>query len=227
MLIFELDSKNQSQFVVTNVNKKTVSNDFSARLYELSTGNTIQAVTYDDLSEGATSLPFSFPTMGVEYGLSIFTTTAQTMNFSGNNSIVRVSGTLPKGLLHCRNMFKNAAYMTYVDESIFSNCVDVKDFSYAFYRCLSLSTIPAGIFSTCSAAKTLDSTFMGCSAIHDIPATLLDACNVNDMYYAFANCSGITGAVPEYWTNAAIAGSRCFWNCTGAANYNSIPATWK
>ena len=79
-------------------------------------------------------------------------------------------------------------------------------FNYCFARNPNLTTIPANLFE-----------YNKNSATHFL--------------YTFRECSGITSAVPDLWNTSKYPkvqyGNGCFTGCTKAANYTSIPSSWK
>lgn len=225
MLVIDVDANLYPTFTISNIANDTTSDDFLVEVLDAG-GECYNRIGHYDIKDSDRSITFTIKA-GDKSKIHISCSSIKTMDVNGNGCITSVSGVMPSGLIHCRNMFKNCYSLKTVDKYIFSGLSDVNDFSYAFYRCSDLIEVPYGLFDGCVSAKTFDSCFMGCDNIASIPATLFDQCDVVDVSYAFANCKGITGNVPSLWDKPSIQGNRCFWNCNNAANYSEIPTMWK
>lgn len=106
------------------------------------------------------------------------------------------------------------------------NSSTLKTMTSTFAQCDSIKELPN---INCENLESMRNTFAGCGSITSIPEGFLDNCpNVTDVRYAFKDCSGITGNVPELWKLEQITKyDRCFAGCVNASNYNDIPNDWK
>ena len=82
--------------------------------------------------------------------------------------------------------------------------VDVTDFSYVFYRCYALKSLPfnantnKGLFSGCEKATTFAYAFGDCTGLTEpIPVKIIDGCpNVTNVQRMFGGCTKMTGSIP-------------------------------
>ena len=134
----------------------------------------------------------------------------------GANKIIEITQWGETGLEgiylgNCRNLRKIAS----PTENSFKN---ITEFSYTFYGCTGLTSIPENLFANCP--------------------------NVTDFYGTFAECTDLTGnAIPlwervegyenldfediDAWMETNPRGEGCYYNCTKLNNYNNIPMYWK
>ena len=114
------------------------------------------------------------------------------------------------------NDFRGVSELIYVSENLFSNCTKVTDFSWAFYNCTGLTSIPANLFSNNTAVTNFSWTFFMCSGLTGNVPTDTDGTPIYNR-----SGEGKDGyAVVTNYTD-------CFANCTGLTDYNSIPEDWK
>lgn len=130
--------------------------------------------------------------------------------------------------------FRNHYYATAFPENMISNernpLLTILSLAFLYFGSGSNAPIvlTKNVLAGCSNITNMDRTFEA-SGITAIENGALDGLgNVANFQRCFYNCNKITGDVPELWNmypNAS--GSGCFAGCTNAANYNSIPASWK
>lgn len=97
---------------------------------------------------------------------------------------------------------------------------DVTNFSYVFYRCKGLTSLPynantnTGLFSNCTAATTFAYAFAYCSNLSgELPPKLIDGCpNVRSVAGILGYCSKLKGSIP----NGMFAGLTKLTNVTEA-----------
>lgn len=151
------------------------------------------------------------------------------------------------------SLFYNCPQFTYLPETLLKNCINVNYMLRAFSGCgitvipemllnsctkltnamylfqnTNITTIPSNLFVNNPLIETFYSAFSNC-LITSIPLTLFDSCqNVKSFWSTFRNCKSITSAVPELWNRTNVEDSSgCFYGCTKATNYSSIPAEWR
>ena len=108
--------------------------------------------------------------------------------FRGAISITNVSG-----------LFRSAGGITVIPETLFEDCVNLEDVSFAFWE-QAITTVPLNLFYYNDKIKIFEQTF------RDNP---------------------ITSRVPELWMRYPNAiSSACFSGVTGADNGSTIPDTW-
>jgi hypothetical protein len=162
--------------------------------------------------------------------------------FAGSPAIETAAGVMsynshlteiPAGLLDPLQNLKtapgfNSLGITTLPEYLFVNCPDIDTFDNLCYSSTSFREIPADLFSYNPGATSFQGAF-GRTAIEEIPADLFDDCPLaSNFRQCFADCTSLTGAVPELWVQFPAAdGTECFRGCTGAANYADIPDEWK
>ena len=90
----------------------------------------------------------------------------------------------------CRNLRKIAS----PTENSFKN---ITDFSYTFFGCTGLTSIPEDLFANCPNVTKFLYTFDGCTGLTSIPEDLFANCpNVTNFSYTFGSCTGLT-SIPE------------------------------
>lgn len=130
--------------------------------------------------------------------------------------------------------FRSCTALLSINADFFHDLSSVDlNFGGAFESCSALVSIPAKILAPiANRCKYLNNIFRYCSALTSIPASLFDGVpNTSGVNFssAFTNCSAVTSAVPELWVTHSNAthDSYTFMGCTSAANYSSIPSTWR
>ncbi len=128
--------------------------------------------------------------------------------------------------------FNGCTLLKSIPSGLFKNFTRVTTFELCFAGCTSLAEIPEDIFGNCISVKTYKMCFNKCSSILSVPENMFDGSpNVLDFHACFYRCSKITTNLPKLWTRTNFPDSSyysyCFYGCTSAANYASIPADWK
>ncbi|MFJ1328155.1 leucine-rich repeat protein [Capnocytophaga canimorsus] len=99
----------------------------------------------------------------------------------------------------------------------------IRDFSWTFYNCTNLTSIPTGLFNKNVNVTFFFGCFYGCSNLTSIPTGLFDKnVNVTNFTACFYNCTNLT-SIPTglFDKNVNVTSfSSCFYNCT---NLTSIP----
>lgn len=126
------------------------------------------------------------------------------------------------------SVFANCDIITSIPVDLFRYNVNVITFHYAFSYCYDLASIPADLFKYNVNASGFIGVFRY-SVITSIPLLLFSNTLIPSYFnYAFKGCANINTAVPELWnTHPGSSGQDCFYGCTGAPNYASIPELWK
>ena len=114
----------------------------------------------------------------------------------------------------------------------------ITDFSYGFYGCESLTSIPEKLFANCPNVTNFEGTFASCTSLTSIPSTLFANClNVTNFIGTFYECTGLTGEPIKLWERVPNGstndyegipdGKGCYYNATGLNNYENIPEYWR
>ena len=114
----------------------------------------------------------------------------------------------------------------------------ITDFSYGFYGCKSLTSIPEDLFANCPNVTTFEETFYGCKSLTSIPENLFANCSkVTVFRETFRDCTGLTGEPIKLWgrvlngsTNGYKGtpdGEGCYCDATELNNYENIPEYWR
>ena len=124
--------------------------------------------------------------------------------------------------------FYYCSSLTSIPAGLFSNNPNVTSFRYCFERCSSLTTIPAGLFSNNPNVTSFNGCFYECSSLTSIPTGLFDNNpNVTDFRYCFVFCSGLT-SIPEglFSNNPNVTNfSECFYYCSNLTPVVQIGST--
>jgi len=153
--------------------------------------------------------------------------------------------------------FMRGTRITSIPSDIFDFSPSATTFTDTFSTITTLTTVPNGLFNNVPTATTFASCFFGCTALTSVPSTLFDNnINVVNFSGTFRNCrsltnvlqftnntnvtifnnvynmsstaNALTGTAPELWNRTPTpSGTDAFNNCTGLANFASIPLNWK
>lgn len=117
--------------------------------------------------------------------------------------------------------------------------------AHLFYKCSSLSAIPAGLFDdNCTEAVQFTRSFYHCSSLSAVPTGLFDNCTaITDFIQCFEGCTSLAGETPytmvdgkkvRLWERSPKNGfskvytrASCFNGCTKLSDYAEIPDDWK
>ena len=108
----------------------------------------------------------------------------------------------------------------------------VTDANGMFSYCFALTSIPAS-WEGLGAVTTANSMFAGCVSLTNCGTIFTGLAMVTNVMHLFRECTGMQGdihALYVYLSTKPIAISAfmyCFRNCTQAAGYDLIPASWK
>ena len=118
----------------------------------------------------------------------------------------------------------------------------VTDFSYCFYGCTGLTSIPSDLFANNPEVTDFSHCFDNCTGLTSIPSDLFaNNTKVTKFNYCFFRCTGLTSSTPLdndgtplYNRSEGKEGylvvthhSDCFYGCTLMSDYSSIPRDWK
>ena len=96
--------------------------------------------------------------------------------------------------------FYRCESLTSIPEKLFANCPNVTDFTLTFEYCTSLTSIPEDLFASCPNVKTFLKTFGGCTSLTSIPENLFANClKVTNFVGTFYECTGLTGEPIKLW----------------------------
>lgn len=122
--------------------------------------------------------------------------------------------------------FYKCIALTSIPAGLFDKCTTVKNFDNCFYGCITLISIPEGLFDNCTEVISFYGCFNGCITLISIPHGLFDNCTKATQFWGcFYNCSNITSVLPTLWISHSFSdGGLCFYNCTKATNYAEAKA---
>lgn len=181
------------------------------RLFSLSfNGSTISGIDDEAFKDGE-----SITTLG-----SLFYNCSQ---------LLAVPETLLKTCINVTYMLRAFAGtgITAIPETLLYSCTKLTNAMYLFQN-TNITSIPTNLFINNPLIETFYFAFSNC-LITSIPSTLFDSCqNVKTFTSTFRNCKSITSAVPTLWDRTNVEDSTgCFYGCTKATNYSSIPSEWR
>lgn len=148
------------------------------------------------------------------------------------------------------NMFVGCTSLKALPEKLFANNPLIESFEGTFAECTSLETIPEKLFSAIGTKTTsivFSYCFYGCRALKSIPAGLFDTVRrISFVDCCFAGCASLTGESPYTMIgdekihlyereqgddfpripSNKSAHIGCFAGCTGLTDYATMPAEW-
>ena len=96
--------------------------------------------------------------------------------------------------------FYGCESLTSIPEKLFANCPNVTNFEGTFASCTSLTSIPSTLFANCPNVTDFKCTFYGCTGLTSIPENLFANCpNVTNFRGTFYECTGLTGEPIKLW----------------------------
>ena len=96
--------------------------------------------------------------------------------------------------------FYGCESLTSIPEDLFANCPNVTTFEETFCYCKSLTSIPEKLFANCPNVTTFADTFYRCKSLTSIPENLFANClNVTKFVGTFYECTGLTGEPIKLW----------------------------
>jgi hypothetical protein len=125
--------------------------------------------------------------------------------------------------------FRDCSNLTAIPDNLFDNNTEVTRFDTCFSGCSNLTTVPSNLFQYNTLVTNFSSCFYECTDLITIPSNLFQYNTlVTNFSSCFYNDSSITSSVPELWNRTNVTDyTRCYYNCSKAANYSSIPASWR
>jgi hypothetical protein len=126
--------------------------------------------------------------------------------------------------------FSSITTLITVPSGLFDNVPNVTTFASCFFACTGLTSVPLTLFNNCPNVVNFSSTFRNCRAL----GSVLQYSNnnsvtiFNNVYNMSSTVNALTGSAPTLWTRTPTpSGTDAFNNCTGLANFASIPANFK
>lgn len=188
-------------------------------LYRLKMSDTY--TTYKDKAIRSVLTPF--PSSATEISCAFCKCTAlesipENLFFKNGKYLTSISG-----------MFFGCTALASIPPKLLRPCKNVTNIVQLFSQCSSVLSIPDGLLDYNTKITTAQTAFQVMSSLQYVPSTLFDACPlISDFQSTFWRDTAIVSAVPELWvSHPNAASSQCFFSCTRAANYSSIPASWK
>ena len=138
----------------------------------------------------------------------------QQLNSSGltTHSTIEVKQWGRLGLTSMNGAFKGNTILKYIPDDALGAFEFVTDFTYAFYHCNSLASIPERLFYYCSNVTYFMSTFSNCINLTFIPDGLFYYCsNVTNFSDTFFGCINLT-SIPD----------GLFYYCSNVTNFSGI-----
>lgn len=135
-----------------------------------------------------------------------------------------------KNIWSLYSAFVGCASLREIPKGLFKGLYRGIELRDIFEGCVSLTEIPEGLFDDFTSTSGLNFRycFYGCTSLVYVPMNLFPNPGVLDFSSTFARCSAITSTVPELWISHSTAThTRCYYECTHAANYASIPTGWR
>ena len=126
--------------------------------------------------------------------------------------------------------FDSVTTITTVPSGLFNSNTQATIFSSCFNACTSLVSVPSNLFDLNTLAVNFSSTFRNCRALTNVLQFTYNtlATNFTNVYNMTTTSNALTGTAPELWNRTPTpSGTAAFRNCTGLANFASIPANFK
>ena len=126
--------------------------------------------------------------------------------------------------------FDSVTTITTVPAGLFNSNPQATIFSSCFNACTSLVSVPSNLFDLNTLAVNFSSTFRNCRALTNVLQFTYNtlATNFTNVYNMTTTSNALTGTAPELWNRTPTpSGTAAFRNCTGLANFASIPANFK
>ena len=144
---------------------------------------------------------------------------------NSNSSKLRLIGTplLNTGTEDFSYCFYQCSNLTSIPKGLFDKNIEVTSFGYCFQGCKKLSNIPIGLFERNTKVTDFEYCFEVCSNLTSIPTRLFDKnINVTSFFGCFQNCSTLESIPKELFDkNIEVEVFRgCFSNCT---NLKEVP----
>lgn len=148
-------------------------------------------------------------------------------------------------------MFMGCTSLESVPEGLFAGTPAITSFEATFSGCTALASLPEKLFAaigTKTSSITLSECFYKCSSLSSLPAGLFDTVRrISYIDSCFEGCSSLKGESPytvigdtkihlyerergDDFPNAPVnasAHANCFTGCTGLSDYSEIPSDWK
>jgi hypothetical protein len=116
---------------------------------------------------------------------------------------------------------------------VFANCPNATVMSQLFFSDTALETVGSGLFASCPNVTTFANCFNNCTSLNNVPGDIFSAAlhpNVTTFSSTFRSCTSHTANLPTLWIEWPEAPpptpTDCFFGCSNAANYGSVPTAW-
>jgi len=169
-----------------------------------------------------------------QYKISI---TGQYSGFSALSSatkLIAVNQWGNVGFYSLTSAFRNCSNLISLPDGNITGVNNVNDANCCFYGCTSLTSIPSGLFNNCINVAYFNECFVYChklilpSIIFNLSALQNKQPNMAECFFSDSTANSPTGTIQPIWDYITITSNNlCFGNCTGIANYSSIPTLWK
>ena len=175
------------------------------------------------------------------YGCSGLTSIPQTLMENSNitdvsymfyncSNIASIPSFLFNGLniSNSMNMFSGCSKLTSLPDDLFNGCLAFyASATYSPFKSTGVTSISPYVLRGYLGTST-GGLLANITGITSVPSGILEGLNITDVSYMFYNCSNIASNVPDLWNDIQyVSFYRCYYGCTKASNYASIPATWK
>jgi hypothetical protein len=178
----------------------------------------------------------AIPTSASLSGVGGYTGLAEVINFSSLFQGTRISS-IPSDLFEYSpnattfsNTFSSIITLTTVPNGLFDSVPNATTFASCFFGCSALTSVPSTLFDQNTTAVNFSGTFYNCRALTNVLQFTYNT-NVtifNNLYYMSSTSNALTGTAPTLWLRTPTpSGTRAFFNCTGLANFASIPSNFK
>lgn len=127
-------------------------------------------------------------------------------------------------------MFARCSNLVQVPSTLFKNNTEATSFYGTFMECPEIIAVPSDLFRTTTKVTNFAYVFNNCPRLITVPESLFDTTkSVEDFTHSFSYDAAITSSVPALWSKYPNTPTHAFtfMNCTNAANYSSIPASWR
>ena len=127
-----------------------------------------------------------------------------------------------------QHIFRDCLRLEKIPSTLFYNLKSRTNFNNCFRNAIFIN-IPSKLFDSNINALSFDYCFFNDEFTTFVPQDLfIKNINANSFKYCFFGCRSIVSPVPELWiTHPNANGQGCYYGCINAANYSSIPSSWR
>jgi hypothetical protein len=120
--------------------------------------------------------------------------------------------------------------ITTIPSGLFDNCISATSFASAFNSCTQLSSYSANLFNNSPNVINFSSCFRNCSALTSVQQFTANTSvtTFDNVYNMASTTNSLAGSAPTIWNRSPVpSGTAAFRNCTGLANFATIPSNFK